>query len=131
MEGRENGVIHPLRMAVPGQLVPVEIGDDELRGVEVAEALAAYRSSDSISSTSARTRPVRDAWVSTSVVTPLDLVGALFIVDHGFAPGPQDGGDHLHGGGFAVGAGDGDDVAGQLDPGEDIGADLQGRICRA
>ena len=31
---------------------------------------AAYRSSDSISSTSARTRPVRDAWVSTSVVTP-------------------------------------------------------------
>ena len=89
---------------------------------------AAYRSSDSISSTSARTRPVRSAWVSTQGGDALDLVGALLVVDHGLPRGPEDGGDHLHRGGLAVGAGDGDDVFRQLHPGEDVRTDLQGEL---
>ena len=88
MEGRENGVIHPLRMAVPGQLVPVEIGDDELRGVEVPEALGAYRSSDSISSTSGP-HPARERRVGQHQRgDALDLVGAPLHCRPRFCPRP-------------------------------------------
>ena len=58
----------------------------------------------------------------------LDLVGALLVVDHVLAAGAEDGGDHLHGGGFAVAAGDGDDVLRQLHPGQNVRADLQGEL---
>ena len=60
----------------------------------------------------------------------LDLVGALLVVDNGFPVRPEDGGDHLHRGGLAVGAGDGDDVLWQLHPSENIRADLQGEFPR-
>lgn len=58
------------RWAVPGQLVPVEIGDDELRGVEVPEALGCVPLVGLDQQHIRPHRPVRDAWVSTSVVTP-------------------------------------------------------------
>ena len=44
----------------------------------------------------------------------LDLVGALFVVDDPPAVGPENGCNHLHGGGFSVGAGQADDGEGKL-----------------
>ena len=40
MDGGQNRLIDALRMAVAGELVPVEVGDDELRGMEGAEGVA-------------------------------------------------------------------------------------------
>ena len=40
VDGGQDGGKHPLRVAVAGQLIPVEVGDDKVGGVEVAEAEA-------------------------------------------------------------------------------------------
>ena len=39
VDGGEDRVKHAFGVTVPGQLVPVQVGDDELRGVEVLEAV--------------------------------------------------------------------------------------------
>ena len=128
VDGGENGVKHAFRMAVPGQLVPVQVGDDELRGVEVLEAVGG------IPLVAFQQQHVGVDFAAKGGVgqnqggNALHLVGALGVVDHVFALGTQDGGDHLHGGGLAVGAGDGDDVGRQLHPLQNVGADLQGKL---
>ena len=40
VNGGENGVIHPLGVSVAGELIPVEVGDDEVGGVEPVEGVA-------------------------------------------------------------------------------------------
>ena len=108
VDGRQDGVVHPLRVAVPGQLVPVEIGDDELRGVEVPEALSGIPLIG-LDQQHVRPHPAGEVRVGQHQGgDALDLVGALLVVDHGLPRGPEDGGDHLHRGGLAVGAGDGE-----------------------
>lgn len=128
VDGGENGVKHAFRVAVPGQLVPVQVGDDKFRGVEILEAVGSvplvafqqqYVGVDFAAKGGVGQDQCGDA---------LHLVGALGVVDHILALGTQDGGDHLHGGGLAVGAGDGDDVGRQLHPLQNVGADLQGEL---
>ena len=128
VESRENGVVHPLRVAVPGQLIPVQVGDDELRGVEVPEALGGIPLVG-LDQQHVRPHPAGEGRVGQDQRgDALDLVGALLVVDHGLAARPEDGGDHLHRGGLSVGAGDGDDMLGQLDTGQNVRADLQGEF---
>ncbi len=55
----------------------------------------------------------------------LNLVGAFLVVHHGFSRRAQNGGNHLHGGGLAVGAGDGDHQRGQRHLTQNVGADPQ------
>ena len=128
VDGGEDGLVDPLRVAVSGELVTVEVGDDEVGGVEVAEgqpgiALVALQQEHVPPDLAGQGAPGEDQGGDA-----LDLVGALLVVEDGPPVGAQNGGDHLHGGGLAVGAGDGDDVSGQLDPGENIRADLQGEF---
>ena len=128
MEGRENGVIHPLRMAVPGQLVPVEIGDNKLRGMEILEAvgsvpLVAFQQQH-IGLDPAAQRSVGQNQGGNT----LHLIGALGIIDDVPALRSQHRGDHLYSGGLAVGAGDSDDVGRQRHPFQNIRAYLQGKL---
>ena len=51
----------------------------------------------------------------------LDLVGAFLVPRHGFAVLGQNVGNHLHGGGLAVAARDGDHIARQLYAAENVG----------
>ena len=128
VDGGENGVKHAFRVAVPGQLVPVQVGDDKFRGVEILEAVGSvplvafqqqYVGVDFAAKGGVGQDQCGDA---------LHLVGALGVVDHILALGTQDGGDHLHGGGLAVGAGDGDDVGGQLYPPQYVGAQFESKL---
>ena len=126
VDGGEDGLVDPLRVAVPGELVPVEVGDDEVGGVEVAEgqpgiALVALQQQHVPPDLAGQGAPGEDQGGDA-----LDLVGALLVVEDGPPVGAQNGGDHLHGGGLAVGAGDSDDQGGQLYPPQHVGADLQG-----
>ena len=124
MDGGQDGVVDPLRMAVAGELVPVEVGDDELRGVEELEAELGvplvtlqqqHVSLDFTAKGGVGQHQGGDA---------LDLVGAFLVVDHVLAVRPENGGDHLHGGGLAVAARDGDDVGRKLHPAQDVRADF-------
>ena len=128
VDGGEDRVKHAFGVTVPGQLVPVQVGDDKFRGVEILEAVGSvplvafqqqYVGVDFAAKGGVGQDQCGDA---------LHLVGALGVVDHILALGTQDGGDHLHGGGLAVGAGDGDDVGRQLHPLQNVGADLQGEL---
>ena len=125
MDSGEDGAVDPLGMAVAGELVPVQVGDDEVGGVEPPKgvtgvALVALQQQH-VSPHAARQGAVGQDQGGHA----LDLVGALGVVDHLPAAGAEDGGDHLHGGGLAVAAGDGDDVGGQLHPAQHVGAELQ------
>ena len=128
MNGGEDRVKHAFGVTVPGELVPVQVGDDKFRGVEILEAvggvpLVAFQKQHVGIDPAAQGSVGQDQGGNA-----LHLVGALGVVDHVFALGTQDGGDHLHGGGLAVGAGDGDDVGRQLYPSQNVGADLQGEL---
>ena len=128
VNGRKNGVKYAFRVAVPGQLIPIQIGDDELRGVEVLEAvggvpLVAFQQQHVGVDFAAKGGVGQDQGGNA-----LHLVGALGVVDHVFPLGAQHRGDHLHGGCFAVGAGDSDDVGRQLYPLQNVGADFQGKL---
>ena len=126
MDGGEDGVIDPLRVAVAGELVPVEVGDDEVGGVEPLEgkagiALVALQQQHVPPHPAGERAAAQDEGGHA-----LNLVGALLVVHHGLAACAEDGGNHLHGGGLSVAAGDGDDAAGQLHPAQHIRADFQG-----
>ena len=124
MDGGQNGVVDPLGVAVPGQLVPVQVGHHELRGVEELEAVGGV-ALVGLDEQHVGPDPTAHGGVGQHQGgDALDLVGALFVVHHVLAVGPQDGGDHLHGGGLSVGAGDGNDVGRQLDPGQNVRADF-------
>ena len=130
MDSREDSVIHPLRVAVPGELIPVEVGDDKFRGVEILKTLGGIPLVGLNQEYVGLDPAAHGRMGQHQGGHALNLVGALLVVHHGLAPGPQDGGNHLHSGGFAVGAGDGNDVLRQLHPGQDIRTDLQGKFAR-
>ena len=111
-------------MAVAGELVPVEVGDDELRGVEELEAELGVPLVTLQQQHVGLDLPAEGGVGQHQGGDALDLVGALLVVDHIFSICPEDGGDHLHRGGLAVGAGDGDDVGRQLHPAQDVRADF-------
>ena len=128
VEGGKNGVKHALRVAVPGELVPVEIGDNKLRGMEILEAvggiaLVAFQQQH-IGLDPAAQRSVGQNQGGNA----LHLIGALGIIDDVPALRPQHRGDHLYSGGLAVGAGDSDDVGRQRHPFQNIRAYLQGKL---
>ena len=128
VDGGENGVKHAFGVTVPGELVPVQVGDDKFRGVEILEAVGSV---PLVAFQQQHVRvdlPPQGGVGQDQCGDALHLVGALGVVDHILALGTQDGGDHLHGGGLAVGAGDGDDVGRQLHPSQNVGADLQGEL---
>ena len=54
-----------------------------------------------------------------------DLVAAFFVVDHGLAGSLQNAGNHFHGGSLAVGSGNGYDVFGKLQSGQNVRTQLQ------
>ena len=115
-------------MAVPGELVPVEVGDDKLCGVKILEAvggiaLVAFQQQH-IGLDPAAQRGVGQNQGGNA----LHLIGALGIIDDVPALRPQHRGDHLHSGGLAVGAGDSDDVGRQRHPFQNIRAYLQGKL---
>ena len=126
VDGGQDGVIDPLGVAVPGELVPVEVGDDKVGGVEIAEGVFG------VALVALQQEHVPPHFAQKGAVgqnqggDPLDLVGALLVVDHFLPRGGEDGGGHLHGGGLAVAPGDGDHIGGQGDPAQDIRAELQG-----
>ena len=128
VNGGEDRVKHAFGVTVPGELVPVQVGDDKFRGVEVLEAVGGvplvafqkqYVGVDFAAQGGVGQNQGGDA---------LHLVGALGVVDHILALGTQDGGDHLHSGGLSVGTSDGDDMGRQLHPLQNVGADLQGKL---
>ena len=128
MDGGEDRVKHAFGVTVPGELVPVQVGDDKFRGVEILEAVGSV---PLVAFQQQHVRvdlPPQGGVGQDQCGDALHLVGALGVVDHILALGTQDGGDHLHGGGLAVGAGDGDDVGRQLHPLQNVGADLQGKL---
>ena len=128
VEGRENGVVHPLRMAVAGQLVPVQVGDDKFRGVEILEAVGSV---PLVAFQQQHVRvdlPPQGGVGQDQCGDALYLIGAFGVVNDVLPLPPQHRGDHLHRGGLAVGAGDGDDVGGQLHPPQNIRADFQGEL---
>ena len=113
-------------MAVAGELVPVEVGNDKVGGVEPLEAVAGVALVALQQQYVAAHLSAQSAVGEDKGGDALDLVGALGVDDNLFPRGAEDGGDHLHGGGFAVGAGDGDDLFGQLHPAQNVGTDLEG-----
>ena len=129
-DGGLDGVIHPLRMPVPGELIPVQVGDDEVGGVEPPEGelgvpLVALQQEH------VPPHPApQGAAGQNQGGHPLDLVGALLVVHHLPPVLFQDLRNHLHGGGLAVGPGDGDDMGGQPHPAQHVGAQLQGVLPR-
>lgn len=54
----------------------------------------------------------------------LDLIRAFLVVGEAFPCILQDAGDQLHGGGFAVAAGDGDNIGGHFDFTQNIRVEL-------
>ena len=125
---RTQCVKHPFGMAVAGELVAAEVGDDEQRRAEIAEgvgsvALVRFEQQHIRQNASPQCGTAEDERCDA-----LDLVGAFLIIDDAFSGGRQDGGDHLHGGGLAVGAGDGDNGFGQLHPRQHVGTDLQSQL---
>ena len=128
MDGGEDGVKYALRVTVPGQLVPVQVGNDELRGVEVFEAVGG------IALVTFQQQHVGVDFAPQSGVgqdqggNALHLIGAFRVVNDVLALRAQHGGDHLHCGGLTVGAGNGDDMGRQLHPLQNVRADLQGKL---
>ena len=128
VNGGEDRVKHAFGVTVPGELVPVQVGDDKFRGVEILEAvggvpLIAFQQQhirvDLASQGGVGQNQSRDT---------LHLIRTLGVVNDVLPLPPQHRGDHLHGGGLAVGAGDGDDVGRQLHPSQNVRADLQGEL---
>ena len=128
VDGGENGVKHAFRVAVPGQLVPVQVGDDKFRGVEILEAVGSVPLVAFQQQHICVDLPPQGGVGQDQGGDALHLIGAFGVVDHVLPLPPQHRGDHLHSGGLAVGAGDGDDVGRQLHPLQNVGADLQGEL---
>ena len=128
VDGGENGVKHAFGVTVPGELVPVQVGDDKFRGVEILEAVGSVPLVAFQQQHVCVDLPPQGGVGQDQCGDALYLIGALGVVNDVLALGTQDGGDHLHGGGLAVGAGDGDDVGRQLYPSQNVRADLQGEL---
>ena len=113
-------------MSVTGQLIPVQIAYHKSGGVEELETVG------SVALVGFDEQNVCAHFTAEGGVgqhhggDAFDLIGTLLVIYHGFSGGTEDGCNHLHGGGFAVGAGDGNDMLGQLYPAQDIRADFQG-----
>ncbi len=112
VDGGENSVKHALRMAVPGQLVPVQVGNDELRGVEVFEAVGGIALVAFQQQHVGVDLPPQGGVGQDQCGDALYLIGAFGVVNDVLPLPPQHRGDHLHRGGLAVGAGNGDDMGG-------------------
>ena len=112
-------------MGIAGQLVTVEIGDDEHRGLNMAEGepgkpLVAFQKDHIALDLAGEGGAFQKQGGDT-----FDLVAAFLIKYHLFAALGQHLGKHLHRGGLTVGAGDGDDLFRQAQPGENVRAELQ------
>ena len=117
-----------LRVAVARHLVAVEVQDGKVGRPHVAEGMAGILfvrfHDDHIALYPARQRRIADQHGGDA----LNLVGS-FPVPADVHAGPlQDADNHLHGGCFAVGAGDCDDAIRQLHPRNDIRADFQRQL---
>ena len=130
MQGGEDGVIDPFRVPVPGELVPVEVGDHKLGGMEVPEGMGGITLVGLDQQHVGLDPPAQGGVGQHQGNHALNLVGALFVVDHGPSVRPEDGGDHLHRGGLPVGPGNGDDMPRQLYAPENVRADFQGKLSR-
>ena len=126
VDRRNKGIVNPLRVAVASQLVPIEVRDHELRGVEILEAAGGVPLVGLNEEHVRLDLPPQRGVGQHQGRDALNLVGALFIVDHALAVRPQNRGNHLHRGGLAVGAGDGDHPGWQRHPAQNIRAELQG-----
>ena len=125
MDGGQNGVVHPLRMTVAGELVPVEVGNDEVGGVEPPEGEPGIPfvalQKEHVPPHFAAQRTAAENQRSDA----LDLVGPLRVVDNLLSAPAENGRDHLHSGGLAVAAGDGDDTGRQGDAAQNVRTDFQ------
>ena len=128
VDGGEDRVKHAFGVTVPGELVPVQVGDDKFRGVEILEAVG------SVPLVAFQQQHVRVDLPPYGGVgqdqggDALHLVGAFGVVNDILPLPPQHRGDHLHSGGLSVGTSDGDDMGRQLYPSQNVRADLQGEL---
>ena len=125
-----NGVKDPFGVAVAGELVAVEVGDDIVGRMEPAEgqlgiALVRLDQQHVLFHFSAQGAGAEDHGGDT-----LDLVGALGVIGDGLSRRLQDRGDHLHRGGLAVAAGNGHNGLGQFNAAQYVGAELEGKFAR-
>ena len=128
MDDRKNGFKDPFGVTVAGQLVAVQVGDDEMGRVKPFEGVFGI----ALIALQQQHVPLHLALEVAAGQQQgghaLDLVGALLVVDDLPPVGLQNGGDHLHGGGLSVGAGHGNDPLRQLHPAQHVGAHPQGKL---
>ena len=115
-------------MTVPGELVPVQVGDDKFRGVEILEAVGSVPLVAFQQQHICVDLPPQGGVGQDQGGDALHLIGAFRVVNDVFSLPAQHSGNHLHRGGLSVGTGDGDDVRRQLHPSEDVGADFQSKL---
>ena len=120
-----DGLEHPLGVAVAGELVAVQVGDDVVGGLEIAEGVLGVALIGLDDHRVALTPSCQGAAAQQHGGDALDLVGALPVEHHLFSGGGEHMGDHLGRGGLAVAAGNGDDLRRKLHPLQNVGTDLQ------
>ena len=120
-----DGLEHPLGVAVAGELVAVQVGDDVVGGLEIAEGVLGVALIGLDDRRVALAPSCQGAAAQQHGGDALDLVGALPVEHHLFSGGGEHMGDHLGRGGLAVAAGNGDDLRRKLHLLQNVGADLQ------
>ena len=128
VDGGEDRVKHAFGVTVPGELVPVQVGDDKFRGVEILEAVGSVPLVAFQQQHICVDLPPQGGVGQDQGGDALHLIGAFGVVDHVLPLPPQHRGDHLHSGGLSVGTSDGDDMGRQLYPSQNVRADLQGEL---
>ena len=124
-------VIDPLGMTVARELVAVEIGDNIVRGLDVAEGIACEALVALDEQNIALDLAAKSGAAKHERGDALDLVGAFTVPRNPLSVLLQDMGDHLDRRGLAVAARDGDDIGRKLHSAENIGTeperDLSGK----